>query len=99
MGANFVHPGGGKGARVLGNKFVGLLGSFGVWDRALTPAQLATACATGPRTGRPRRVSLCVCGLGQRGAGEGTNTAVPESPNRSESAALGSAAERGGTVR
>ena len=46
IGANFVHPGGGKGAAILSNKFVGLLGGFAVWDRALTRPEVAEVCAT-----------------------------------------------------
>jgi hypothetical protein len=39
-----IQHGGGKGAGLLGNKFVGLLGAFAVYDRALSPAELASVC-------------------------------------------------------
>jgi hypothetical protein len=48
IGANFIHPGGGKGAEVLSNKFVGLLGGFAVWDSALSQRQIAEVCAAAP---------------------------------------------------
>ena len=53
MGANFVHPGGGKGTGILSNKFVGLVGAFSVYDTALQPAQLAAICESPPASDRP----------------------------------------------
>ena len=46
LGANFIHPGGGKGTGMLGNKFVGLLAAFAVYDKALTAAELTRLCNT-----------------------------------------------------
>ena len=45
MGANFIHNGGGIGPGRLGNKFVGLLGAYSVYNDALSAAEIATACS------------------------------------------------------
>lgn len=44
LGANLIHPGGGVGPAVLGNTWQGRLAGFGVYDSALSPAELKTIC-------------------------------------------------------
>ena len=38
---------------MLGNKFVGLLGAYAVYNESLAAGQLAAVCANPPRRGSP----------------------------------------------
>ena len=45
MGANFIHKGGGVGPGLLGNTFIGLLGSFAVYNDSLSQQDVLAACS------------------------------------------------------
>lgn len=53
LGANYIHQGGGVGPGFLSNKFVGLLGAYTVFDRALEAAELRELCEGGPHANAP----------------------------------------------
>ena len=48
MGANFIHDGGGIGPGLMGNKFVGLVGAFAVYNESMSAAQLTAVCGAPP---------------------------------------------------
>jgi hypothetical protein len=47
LGANFVHPGGGTGPKVMSNKFSGRIGGFAIANRAMAGEEVRSFCKEG----------------------------------------------------
>lgn len=47
VGAHYIHPGGGVGPSVIGNRYEGKIGMFAVYATALTVQELAQLCSVG----------------------------------------------------